>query len=149
MELNVQIVKILPVQTFAKKDGSNGVRNTFVGRTMDSQYPKEVCFQVIGEERWSQMGIREGGSYVISFDIESRAWKEQYITNCNAWKSVCLDGGSQGGSYAQPQGQQYVPQQQMPQQPYAPQQPQPQYAAPQTAPNVQYGNQGTNANLPF
>lgn len=101
MEIQVKIVKVLDAQRFvSKKDGSEIVKNTFVGETA-GQYPKKIAFTVMGAEKFSQMGIVVGGTYTVSFDVESREWQGKWFTEASAWKAVRIDGA---------QGQQQAPQ---------------------------------------
>ena len=136
MEINVRVVKILAPQTFtSSRDGSSVVKNTFVGET-SGQYPKKIAFSVIGEEKFKQMAIVVGSNYAVSFDVESREWKDKWFTEASAWRAMCIDG-------AQQQAQQgNAP---------TPQAPQPQTAptqAPQ-APQASSGNGNGSDDLPF
>lgn len=101
-DITGKVIKILDAQRFvSQKNGNEYVRNTFVLET-SGQHPKKVAFSVMGAERLAQMGIVVGGQYSVSFDVESREWKERWFTECNAWKAVRIDG----------QQQQLAPQQQ-------------------------------------
>ena len=118
MDLNVKIVKILDAQSYVSKSNNQTyVTRFFVGETTNTQFPKKVAFKVFGEEKFNAMGIVVGGTYNVSFDVESREWNGKYFTECQAWKAVRIDG--------QPQAQQPAPT------------PQPQVAqAPQQAENA-------------
>ena len=101
MEIQVKIIKILEAQRFTSaKNGNEYVKNTFIGETQ-GQYPKKVAFSVMGEDKFSQMGIVVGGTYNVSFDVESREWKERWFTECNSWKAVRIDGQQQQQSATQ------------------------------------------------
>jgi hypothetical protein len=96
MEITGKIVKILDAQRFtSKKDGSEIVKNAFVIETQ-GQYPKTICFSVIGEEKFKQMSLVVGNVYNVSFDAESREWNSKFFTDLSAWKAVNLDGGQNG-----------------------------------------------------
>lgn len=96
MEITGKIVKILDAQRFtSKKDGSEIVKNAFVIETQ-GQYPKTICFSVIGEEKFKQMSLVVGNVYNVSFDAESREWNSKFFTDLNAWKAVNLNGGQNG-----------------------------------------------------
>lgn len=93
MEITGKIVKILDAQRFtSKKDGSEIVKNAFVIETQ-GQYPKTICFSVIGEEKFKQMSLVVGNVYNVSFDAESREWNSKFFTELTAWKAVNLDAG--------------------------------------------------------
>lgn len=94
MDLQVRIVKILDAQRFvSQKNGETYVKNIFVGETL-GQYPKKVAFSVMGEERFKAMNIVVGGSYTVSFDVESREWNGKWFTDASAWRAQSLDGGT-------------------------------------------------------
>ena len=101
MEIQVKIVNVLPVQTFtSSKTGNSYSKYTFVGETA-GQYPKKIAFTVMGEDKFSGMGIVVDGTYTVSFDVESREWNGKWFTEASAWKAVRIDGA---------QGQQQAPQ---------------------------------------
>lgn len=92
MDIQVRIVKILDAQRFvSQKNGETYVKNIFIGETL-GQYPKKVAFSVMGEERFKAMNIVVGGSYTVSFDVESREWQGKWFTECQAWRAVRMDG---------------------------------------------------------
>lgn len=92
MEITVKIEKILEPQSFvSKKDGNTYVTHVFVGETTNTQYPRKVAFKVMGDDRMKNMGIAVGGTYNISFDVESREWNGKFFTECQAWKAVRVD----------------------------------------------------------
>ena len=101
MEIQVKIVNVLPVQTFtSSKTGNSYSKYTFVGETA-GQYPKKIAFTVMGDDKFNGMGIVVGGTYTVSFDVESREWNGKWFTEASAWKAVRIDGA---------QGQQQAPQ---------------------------------------
>lgn len=101
MEIQITILKILETQKFvSKKDGSEIVKNVFIGTTQ-GQYPKKIAFTVMGEDKFNGMGIVVDGTYTVSFDVESREWNGKWFTEASAWKAVRIDGA---------QGQQRAPQ---------------------------------------
>lgn len=126
MEITVKIEKILEPQSFVSKtNGNTYVTHVFVGEITNTQYPRKVAFKVMGDDRMRNMGIVVGGTYNISFDVESREWNGKYFTECQAWKAVRIDG--------QPQQQASAP-------------------APQPQPTTQQANNNNNNNaddVPF
>ena len=101
MEIQITILKILETQKFvSKKDGSEIVKNVFIGTTQ-GQYPKKIAFTVMGEDKFNGMGIVVDGTYTVSFDVESREWNGKWFTEASAWKAVRIDGA---------QGKQHAPQ---------------------------------------
>lgn len=106
MEITVKIKKILEPQSFVSKtNGNTYVTHIFVGETTNTQYPRKVAFKVMGDDRMRNMGIVVGGTYNISFDVESREWQGKYFTECQAWKAVRIDGQPQQAPQPTPQPQ--------------------------------------------
>lgn len=104
MELTIKVTKILdPVSGVSSRNGEQWVKNAFVGTTQ-GEYPKTICFTVMGKDRWEKMAIKVGESYSISFDVESREWNGKYFTDLQAWKAMNLNGG-QNGQTQQPAAQ--------------------------------------------
>lgn len=124
MEITVVVQKVLQPQQFQKRDGSIGVRNSFVGKTNTGQYDREMKFDVLNAETWQQMMIQVGQTYVVSFDASSHSYNsptkgEIWFTSLTAWKAVLQTMAYQP---QQPQQPQYVqqPMQQQYQQPAQP-----------------------------
>ena len=112
MDLNVKIVKILDAQSYVSKSNNQTyVTRFFVGETTNTQFPKMVAFKVFGEEKFNAMGIVVGGTYNVSFDVESREWQGKFFTDCNAWRAVRVDvtqaqnANNSGTQQANPQPQ--------------------------------------------
>ncbi|MEE1277654.1 MAG: DUF3127 domain-containing protein [Acutalibacteraceae bacterium] len=92
MEIQGKVIAILEPQRFvSQKNGNEYVTTVFVIETQ-GQYPKKVAMKVMGEDKFKQMGIVMGGTYNVSFDVESREWKGKYYTECQAWRTQRVDG---------------------------------------------------------
>jgi len=87
MELTCKVVSILPVQEFSSK-GEVKSRHSFV--VEHGQYNKKAVFTVFGSDKFAQLGLVVGGSYNISFDVESREYNGRWYTDLRAWKAVRL-----------------------------------------------------------
>lgn len=95
MEISGKVIAILEPQRFvSQKNGNEYVTTVFVIETQ-GQYPKKVAFKVMGEEKFKQMNIVMGGTYNVSFDVESREWQGKWFNDINAWKVVRWDGQQQ------------------------------------------------------
>lgn len=150
MEVQVTITEICPVENIVSKtSGKEYHKYKFVGKTHGA-YPKEICFETLGDDKMAQFNIVAGQNYIVSFDIESRRWNDKFFTSINAWK-VMPDNG-QMVQQVRPQPQQMIQQQPMPQQGNQ-MQPQPQYGYQPTqqapAPMSQQQEQGDDDQLPF
>lgn len=103
MEISGKIVKVLDTQRFvSQRNGNEYVKNTFVIETQGN-YPKRVAFSVMGEDKFMQMGIVVGGTYNVSFDVESREWQGKWFTECQAWRVQRIDGDAVQGEQQKPQ----------------------------------------------
>lgn len=104
MEISGKVIKILDVQSFtSKKPEKQGVvykRYSFV-LEVGGNYPKRTVFTVLGEDKWKQFGIVEGGDYQVSFDIDAREWNGKWFNDVQAWKVVNISGGQQQPRQAQ------------------------------------------------
>lgn len=91
-DITGKVIAILEPQRFvSQKNGNEYVTTVFVIETQ-GQYPKKVAMKVMGEDKFKQMGIVMGGTYNVSFDVESREWKGKYYTECQAWRTQRVDG---------------------------------------------------------
>lgn len=92
MEIQGKIISVLEPQRFvSQKNGNEYVTTVFVIET-PGQYPKKVAMKVMGEDKFKQMGIVMGGTYNVSFDVESREWQGKWFTECQAWRTQRVDG---------------------------------------------------------
>ena len=102
LQVNGKCVKVFESQYTSKKDGQTHKKHHFVIEVQDGNFVKKVCFTVLDDERWSKMGVVEGGRYSVSFDVASREYNGNYYTDANAWRAVRLDNKAQGHSPLQP-----------------------------------------------
>ena len=102
LQVNGKCVKVFESQYTSKKDGQTHKKHHFVIEVQDGNFVKKVCFTVLDDERWSKMGVVEGGTYSVSFDVASREYNGNYYTDANAWRAVRLDNKAQGHSPLQP-----------------------------------------------
>lgn len=94
MEIQGKVIAILEPQRFvSSKNGNEYVTTVFVIET-PGQYPKKVAMKVMGEDKFKQMGIVMGGTYNVSFDVESLEWQGKWFTECQAWRTQMVHGMS-------------------------------------------------------
>lgn len=96
MEISVKITSILPVQTYTKRDNTQGSRFGFIGETMVGQYTHKIKFDVMSGELWAKMNLLVGSSYNVSFDLESREWNGKWFTSVNAWRAYLVTAANEG-----------------------------------------------------
>ena len=99
LEITGKVMNVLPTQSGNGKNGE-WVKNFFVIQTQ-GEYPKNVCFSVMGKEKWEKMNIQVGMTYNVSFDVESREWNGKWFNDVQAWKVVSISGGQQQPRQAQ------------------------------------------------
>lgn len=85
MEIQGKIIQVLPTQTGVGKDGKPWKVQQYVLET-EEQYPKKVCFEVVGEERINSNPAAVGDKVRVCFDIESREFNTKWYTTIRAWK---------------------------------------------------------------
>lgn len=112
MEITVVIKEVLEKQVFTSaKNGQTYEKFGFVGETQ-SQYPKTIKFDVMGDRAAGVMtNVVVGNTVAVSFDISSRLWNSKYYTECQAWRTQRVDG-QQASTNASPSP---APQTQIPQ----------------------------------
>lgn len=100
MEITVVIKEVLEKQVFTSaKNGQTYEKFGFVGETQ-SQYPKKIKFDVMGDRADSVMtNVVVGNTVAVSFDISSRLWNSKYYTECQAWRTQRVEN-AKGGRYA-------------------------------------------------
>lgn len=86
MDINGKVIAILPTYTFNTKNGQK-TKYGFVIETND-QYPKKVCLNCFGDERWKALGIVQGGEYNLSIEVSSREYNGRWFTEATCWRAV-------------------------------------------------------------
>lgn len=114
MDLQVvgKCVKVFNTEYTAKKDGQVHNKHHFVLEFQDGQWVRRLCLSVMDDERWQKMGVVEGATYSVSFDVSSREYNGKYYTEASAWRAFRVDGN---GNNNQAQAQQPAPAQPQPQ----------------------------------
>lgn len=87
MEISGKVIKILPAQT-GKSAKGEWKKQDFIIETQE-QYPKNVCITVWNSK--IEVDNFEGKIVKVSFDIESREFKERWYTDVKAWKIESLE----------------------------------------------------------
>lgn len=100
MELYGKIIKALPPRTGTSASGKDWQCNTYVLQTQDA-YPRHVAFDVFGAERIAQMGIQEGESLTVSFEIDAHEYQGRWYNSVRAF-SVARPAAAQSFTGAAP-----------------------------------------------
>ncbi len=95
MDITGKLSELLPEQGGQGKTGNAWRKRSFVIETMDTQYPKKVCFDVWGDKIDQLQAVGIGEEVEVSFDIESREFNGKWYTNAKAWKFEKKQAGAQ------------------------------------------------------
>lgn len=83
MEIELRVKKVMPTET--RVGGKEMVIYNVVGETVEG-HVHEVMVTIYGKEKFESYGIEVGNTYGFGINIESRPWKETYITRVNVWR---------------------------------------------------------------
>ncbi|MDD4657229.1 MAG: DUF3127 domain-containing protein [Bacteroidales bacterium] len=85
LEIVGSLIKKTPVQSGTSARGE-WQKQEFIIKTQDN-FPKEVCFNVWGAEKVSELtSYTEGELLKISFNVESREYNGRWYTDLRAWR---------------------------------------------------------------
>ena len=85
LEITGSLIKKLPVQSGSSARGE-WQKQEFIVETHEN-FPRKVCFNVWGADKVSELvSYREGENIKISFNVESREFKERWYTELRAWR---------------------------------------------------------------
>lgn len=107
MEIQGKIVEVLPLQSgTGKASGKDWSKQEYILETLDSQYPKKICFNLWGD-RIGQFNLQVGEDVTVQIDIESREFNGRWYTDVRAWR---VDRGLNSLNNMNPMGEQSMPQ---------------------------------------
>lgn len=110
MEATGKIIAILPANSgVSQRTGNPWMTQTFVLETIE-QYPKNIPFEVFGEDRIRQFNLQMGETVTIHFDVDGREWNGRWFAKVSCY-NVTRAGQAQVAPVAQPQPQAPTPQQ--------------------------------------
>lgn len=78
-----QITAILP-ETRGVGQRGEWISQDFVLKT-DDNYPKNICFTILGADKIKEANIRIGDVVSIGVNLESREFKGRWYTSIKAW----------------------------------------------------------------
>ena len=94
LEVTGSLIKKLPVQSGSSARGE-WQKQEFVVETHES-FPKKICFNVWGTDKVSELSAyREGETIKVSFNVESREFKERWYTDLRAWRIERVGTGTE------------------------------------------------------
>lgn len=110
MEQQGKVIVVLPAR---EGDSSRGhwKAQSFVIETHE-QYPKQMVFDVFGEDRLNQFNIKTGDEINVKFDITAHEYNGRWFNNVRAWDVQHVDPtAAAAGAYNAPQSYAQTPQQ--------------------------------------
>lgn len=117
--LSGKVIKILDLISGDSKrnPGEKWYRQEFVIETY-AQYPRQVCFQIWGEDKIKAANLQLGEDITVTFELSSREYMDKWYTSAEArnvmkgmpqqyaapQQGMGYGGYPQQGGYQQPQG---------------------------------------------
>jgi len=84
MEIVGKIIRVLPLQEgVSQKSGNPWKSQSYVLETQE-QYPRQVCFEIFGEDRIKNNPCAMDDVVTVSFDLESREFNGRWYTSVRA-----------------------------------------------------------------
>lgn len=104
--LSGKVIKILELISGDSKrnPGEKWYRQEFVIETY-AQYPRQVCFQIWGEDKIKAANLQLGEDVTVTFELSSREYMEKWYTSAEA-RNI-MKGIPQQYAPQQPQGMGY------------------------------------------
>lgn len=99
--INGKITNVLPPRRGTSKAGNEWVSQDFV---IESENEERICFNMFGEDKIKESGLRVGSIASVTCKIESKEWNGKWFTSVS-----CVNCIVQGATQQPPQVQ--VPQQ--------------------------------------
>ncbi|GAD05227.1 hypothetical protein HQ45_07925 [Porphyromonas crevioricanis] len=86
MEIKGKVIAVLPLMSGkGQASGKEWSKQEYVIETVDSEYPKKICFNLWGD-RIKQFNIQMGELITVQVDIESREYNGRWYTDVRAWR---------------------------------------------------------------
>ena len=86
MEIQGKIVQILPLQSgVGKASGKEWKKQEFVLETLESQFPRKICFNLWGD-LIDRTALQVGEDVTVQVDLESREYNGRWYTDVKGWR---------------------------------------------------------------
>lgn len=86
MEIQGKIVQILELQSgIGKASQKEWKKQEYILETLDSQYPRKICFNLWGDNI-DRIALQVGEEVTVQIDIESREFNGRWYTDVKAWR---------------------------------------------------------------
>lgn len=85
METKGKIIAVLDPQSGVSARTGNAWMNQEYVLEVPGQYPKKLCFKVMGEDRIKQFNIKMNETITIEFDFDSHEYNGRWYNECNCY----------------------------------------------------------------
>ena len=92
--INGKITNALPPRRGTSKAGNEWVSQDFV---IEIENEEKICFNVFGEDKIKESGLRVGAVASVTCKVESKEWNGKWLTRVSCAKCIV-----QGGAQPQP-----------------------------------------------
>ena len=96
--INGKITNALPPRRGTSKAGNEWVSQDFV---IESDNEEKICFNVFGEDKIKESGLRVGAVASVTCKVESKEWNGKWFTSISCVNCI-VQGATQPASQPQP-----------------------------------------------
>lgn len=100
--INGKITNALPPRRGTSKAGNEWVSQDFV---IETENEEKICFNVFGEDKIKESGLRVGATASVTCKVESKEWNGKWFTSVS-----CVSCIVQGATQQTPQQPKHQPQ---------------------------------------
>lgn len=86
MEITGKITSVLPERGGTSAKTGNAWKVATYVITTEEQYPRNMCFEVFGEDKIQQFNITAGEVLTVHFDIDANEYQGKWYNRIRAWK---------------------------------------------------------------
>lgn len=98
--INGKITNALPQRRGTSKTGNEWASQDFV---IETEQGEKICFNVFGEEKIKESGLRVGAIASVTCKIESKEWNGKWFTSVSCANCIVQGGTQQAQPMQSPQ----------------------------------------------
>lgn len=100
--INGKITNALPPRRGTSKAGNEWVSQDFV---IENEQGEKICFNVFGEEKIKNSGLRIGAIASVTCKIESKEWNGKWFTSASCENCIVQGASQQAPQQSKPKSQ--------------------------------------------
>jgi hypothetical protein len=86
MILEGKVIKCIGIKEGTSQSGKDWkLAQYLIDTTTNEQYPKQVAFEVFGEDRINELSLIPDEQVKLNVEVESREWNGKWFTSVRAW----------------------------------------------------------------